>query len=285
MQDACPPGPTNLRNPRVLSRSAFRQHATFQPRVISGDAALGEAVAGAVGVVAEVIAGGEQVIIGSPFEPFNSALHTRLADAGVSSVLLDGSVSAKRRGVLAAHYKAGAYAVIVAGLKAMGKGHSFECAKHLFLPSKSWALDENEQFIHRVWRLNSREDVTIYTFTTQNTIDELMDADFGAKLDSAQLGLDGQLIEQEVEEVDLAKLLAKAVRDFDPSAPTIDERDMEREWEESLRHTLSAAEAAFRLRRRQRDRAADAPPLALLEPPGELARAWAARKRQLRDAA
>ena len=234
MQDACPPGPTNLRNPRVLSRSAFRQYATFQPRVISGDAALGEAVAGAVGVVAEVIAGGEQVIIGSPFEPFNSALHSRLAEAGVSTVLLDGSVSAKRRGVLAAHYKAGAYAVIVAGLKAMGKGHSFECAKHLFLPSKSWALDENEQFIHRVWRLNSREDVTIYTFSTQNTIDELMDADFGAKLDSAQLGLDGQLIEQEVEEVDLAKLLAKllakAVRNFDPSAPTIDERDMEREW-------------------------------------------------------
>ena len=60
---------------------------------------------------------------------------------------------------------------------------------------------------------------------------------------------------------------------------------MEREWEESLRHRLAAAEAAFHLRRRQRDRAADAPPLALLEPPGELARAWAARKRQLRDAA
>jgi hypothetical protein len=59
---------------------------------------------------------------------------------------------------------------------------------------------------------------------------------------------------------------------------------MEREWEESLRHTLSAAEAAFRLCRRQRDRTADAP-LTLLEPPGELARAWAARKRQLRDAA
>jgi len=200
-------------------------------------------------------------------------------------VLLDGSVSAKRRGVLAAHYKAGVYAVIVAGLKAMGKGHSFECAKHLFLPSKSWALDENEPFIHRVGRLNSREDVTIYTVTTRNTIAELMDADFGAKLASAQLGLDGQLIEQEVEEVDLAKLLAKAVRNFDPLAPTIDERDMEREWEGSLRDRLTAAEAAFRLRRRQRDRAADAPPLALLEPPGALARARPARKRQLRDAA
>ena len=224
---------------------------------------------------AEVIAQGERVIIGSPFEPFNSALHSRLAEAGVSSVLLDGSVSAKRRGVLAAHYKAGAYAVIVAGLKAMGKGHSFECAKHLFLPSKSWALDENEQFIHRVWRLNSREDVTIYTFTTQNTIDELMDADFGAKLDSAQLGLDGQLIEQVVEEVDLAKLLEKAVRNFDPLAPTIDERDMEREWEDSLKHRLTAAEAAFRLHHRHKAGAQ----FSVVEPPSPLTIALAARKR------
>ena len=42
---------------------------------------------------------GEQAIIGSPFEPFNRALHERLASAGVSSLLLDGSVSAKRRGM------------------------------------------------------------------------------------------------------------------------------------------------------------------------------------------
>ncbi len=233
--------------------------------------------------VAEVIAGGEQVIIGSPFEPFNSALHTRLADAGVSSVLLDGSVSAKRRGAMAARYKEGEYSVIVAGLKAMGKGHSFECAKHLFLPSKSWALDENEQFIHRVWRLNSREDVTIYTFTTRNTIDELMDADFGAKLDSAQLGLDGQLIEQVVEEVDLAKLLEKAVRNFDQTAPTIDEREMEREWEDSLKVRLTAAEAAFRLHHRHKAGAQ----LTLVEPPSPLTLALVARKRvrQQREAA
>ena len=70
----------------------------------------------------------------------------------------------------------------------MGKGHSFECAKYLFLPSLSFALDENEQFIHRVWRLNSREDVTIFPFVMTNTIDELMAADFSDKLDSAQLG-------------------------------------------------------------------------------------------------
>lgn len=48
---------------------------------------------------------------------------------------------------------------------------------------------------------------------------------------------------------------------------------MEREWEDSLKHRLTAAEAAFRLHRRQRGRAADTAPLTLLEPRGALARA------------
>ena len=266
----CPHAPTLAQT--VTSNSRFAP-STNLPKKSWTD--LNPKMAAICAKAAEVIAQGEQVIIGSPFEPFNSALHARLAEAGVSSVLLDGSVSAKRRGAMAARYKEGEYAVIVAGLKAMGKGHSFECAKHLFLPSKSWALDENEQFIHRVWRLNSREDVTIYTFTTRNTIDELMDADFGAKLDSAQLGLDGQLIEQVVEEVDLAKLLEKAVRNFDPTAPTIDERDMEREWEDSLKHRLAASEAAFRLHHRHKAGAQ----FSVVEPPSPLTLALAARKR------
>jgi hypothetical protein len=196
--------------------------------------------------LAKILEEGEQAIIGSPFADFNAALHKRLIEAGVSSILLDGSVSAKRRGVLAARFKRKEFSATVAGLKAMGKGHSFECAKYLFLPSLSFALDENEQFIHRVWRLNSREDVTIFPFVMTNTIDELMAADFSDKLDSAQLGLDGCLIEQQVEPINLTQLLEKAVKNFNPNASTIDEADMEREWKDSLRHTLGLAEARFR---------------------------------------
>ena len=120
--------------------------------------------------------------------------------------------------------------------------------------------------------------MTIYTFTTRNTIDELMDADFNAKLDSAQLGLDGCFIEQQVEEPVLAKLLEKAVRNFDPHAPTIDEADMEREWEDSLKHRLTAAESAFRLHHRRRA----GEQFTIVEPPSPLAQALAARKKARR---
>jgi len=96
-----------------------------------------------------------------------------------------------------------------------------------------------------------------------------MDAGFADKLDSAQLGIDGALDEQQVEEV-----LEKAVRNFNPDAATVDEADMEREWEECLRHRLAAAEAAYRLHHRRRHAAAGQ--FSVVEPPSPLARSQAA---------
>jgi hypothetical protein len=262
----------------VTSNTRFTAGAVQGPKKSWTD--MNPKMAAILAQLAEVITQGEQVIIGSPFAPFNAALHQRLVEAGVSSLLLDGGVSGKRRGQLAARYKQGEFSTIVAGLKAMGKGHSFECAKYLFLPSLSWALDENEQFIHRVWRLNSREDVTIFPFVMQNTIDELMAQDFGDKLDSAQLGLDGCLIEQQVEPMNVTQLLEKAVRNFDPHAATIDEADMEREWSESLRDRLQAAEASFRAHHLR----ARPPVPKTADEPSPLARALA-MQRKLRMAA
>jgi hypothetical protein len=62
---------------------------------------------------------------------------------------------------------------------------------------------------------------------------------------------------------------------FDPTARTIDERDMEREWEDSLKHRLTAAEAAFRLHHRHKAGAQ----FSVVEPPSPLTLALAARKR------
>ena len=56
---------------------------------------------------------------------------------------------------------------------------------------------------------------------------------------------------------------------------------MEREWEDSLKHRLSAAEAAFRRHHRHKAGAQ----FSVVEPPSPLTLALAARKRQLRDAA
>jgi len=83
-----------------------------------------------------------------------------------------------------------------------------------------------------------------------------------------------------VEEVSAAEVLEKAVRNFNPDAATVDEADMEREWEECLRHRLTAAEAAYRLHHRRR-RAAEGE-FTVVEPPSPLALALAARRKAAR---
>ena len=201
--------------------------------------------AAVLALIADLVARGEQVIVGSPFRCFSQHLTGRPRQAFVRCVMLDGTVSPERRGEMAADFKAGRYSVLVAGQNAMGEGNSFECAAHLILPSLSWAFDENAQFLDRIWRLNSPKPVTIYTMTTAGTIDEKMDALFGEKGDSSQLALDGRLVEEAIEEVDLAALLAGAVRDFKPFASTVDEQDIEAAWP-ALRHRLTLAERRFR---------------------------------------
>jgi hypothetical protein len=81
--------------------------------------------------------------------------------------------------------------------------------------------------------------------TTAGTIDEKMDALFGEKGDSSQLALDGRLVEEAIEEVDLAELLASAIRNFRPGASTVPEQGIEAAWP-SLRHRLRMAELHFR---------------------------------------
>ena len=203
-------------------------------------------IAACLTLITEFLNKGEQVIIGSPFREFSNTLHGLLIEAHVASVLLDGTTSAKRRGDLAAAFKQNQYSVMVAGLNAMGEGHSFECCSNLILPSLSWAFDENEQFTHRVWRINSPKPVTIYPIVMSGTIDERLVQLFNEKGDSAQLALDGRLFADHTEDIDLAGLLSAAMKNFDARAATLDESDMEKQWNSGLKHSLGWAEKRFR---------------------------------------
>jgi SNF2 family DNA or RNA helicase len=75
----------------------------------------------------------------------------------------------------------------------MGEGYNFDNCANLIIPSLSWAMDVNEQFIHRIWRLTSTRPVTIYTLVIANSIDERLNESFSEKSTSAQHAIDHQL--------------------------------------------------------------------------------------------
>ena len=225
----CPSAP-NLAEAKTAGDGPARSWTEWTPKL-----------AATLQIIRECLANGKQVIVGSPFREFSQCLQDKLSEAEVASVLLDGDTPPEERGLLANEFKKGKHAVLVAGLRAMGEGHSFENCAHLILPGLSYAYDENEQFIHRVWRLSSPGPVSIYPILTEGTIDQNLHEIFTEKADSSNLAIDGRLFTEPEQDVDLEWLLNEALRIFDPAIPAVEEELLMVQWDTTLARQLRHA--------------------------------------------
>jgi hypothetical protein len=221
-------------------------------------------------LIEEILARKEQVIVFSAFNDPLDNLSTWLTEAGVRHVKLDGRVSQKRRGVHAAKFKKGrtpnshlqspnspsqdceAIPVMLAGVECMAEGHSFHLANNVILVAYSWAYDKFIQALSRVHRMNSAKPVNVYVVICQGTIDRRLESLIQDKGDAAELVLDGRLIGERTEEVNLAELLKIAHKEFDAGSNTIDEALLQAQWLGGpsgigLRDKLRAAMAAWDL--------------------------------------
>jgi superfamily II DNA or RNA helicase len=194
--------------------------------------------------VSELLAIGEQVVIGSPFTHFTQTITSLLLEAGVKVIALDGTVSPADRGTAIEAFKAEKYSVIVCGLYSMSEGYSLDNCAHLIMPGKAFAYDTNSQFEARVWRITSRRPVTIYPIITETTIDERMAELYEEKSDTADLTLDGSFFEEEVEEFNAEKLYYDALQLIKTSYATIDEQTLEAAWPQ-LKTALKYGQCIF----------------------------------------
>jgi hypothetical protein len=192
-------------------------------------------------LIEELLSKGEQVVIMSPFQHFSESLHKRLVQASVSVCLLDGNTSPSKRGQLSKAFKRFKYSVMIGGIQSMGEGHSWDQCSNLIMPSLEWAFDKNRQAEDRVHRLTSKKPVTIYTMVTTNSVDQRLYSLYMEKSDSSHLALDGKLFADRTEEVSLGQLLNEAAASFDAGAATISELELEKEWENALKHKLRLA--------------------------------------------
>lgn len=192
-------------------------------------------------IIRECLANGKRVIVGSPFRDFSQTLQAKLTESEVASVLLDGDTSPEQRGLLADEFKQGKHAVLIAGLKAMGEGHSFENCAHLILPGLSYAYDENEQFIHRIWRLTSPGPVNIYPIVMEGSIDQNLHEIFTEKGDASNLAIDGRLFTEPTADIDMEWLIKEAMRIFKADVKTEDEEILMAQWEVTLARQLRHA--------------------------------------------
>ncbi len=177
-------------------------------------------------LVKQCRAAGEQVVIGSTFQHFATTLNQLLRKQGHRVVLLDGRVDAIKRAELSAAFKRGEFDVLIGGVSSMGEGHSWECCPNLILPSLEWSYDLNEQFINRVWRINSPKPVTIYLVLIRGTVDERLYHLFKEKDDASRLTLDGEFNDQPQDETDFEEFVA-SLSTGQPHLTGVDEAQIE----------------------------------------------------------
>lgn len=199
-------------------------------------------------LAADLLPSGEQLVIFSPFQDFSTSLAGCFRDAGVPHLVLDGNLTPAKRGTMIKRFKDKSVPILIAGIDSMGEGYSLDNARHLVLPSLSWAFDSNTQAVERVHRLTSKQPVTIYCMVTQGTIDERLTSIWQEKGDSSDLALDGRLTTQDRKEIDLGTLLRDAVKDFDPKAPSLDEEEVRQHWLSTLLPALTAAGKTYQLK-------------------------------------
>jgi SNF2 family DNA or RNA helicase len=199
-------------------------------------------------VVEQCLSRGEQVLIGSPSIPFTETLVNTLKAAGIRVARCDGTETPSSRGAIAHAFKQHNYSVMVAGLKAMAEGHDFAQCPNLILPALSWAMDEVEQFIHRIWRLSSPGPVRVYLISCLHTIDAKLRQVHGEKRDSAGLALDGDLAPDNVEPMSLAQLLNEThaiAANLPDGELSQDEAHIRTQLQPLLRHGLRTAQTRY----------------------------------------
>jgi hypothetical protein len=215
-----------------------RSHDTYIPKVAS-----------TLELVRQVMERGEQVLVFSAFQNGLDIFSARLREAGVPHLVLDGRLSQKRRGELAKLFKRGnpralaegliptshlssaisQYPVALCGAECMAELHSFHLCNNVILTAYSWAFDKFEQGINRAHRLNSPWPVNVWSVVCDGSIDRKLEAGIHEKKDAAELVLDGHLLGESPQEVNLHELLRLAQSEF-KSVKTIDEDELKQGW-------------------------------------------------------
>jgi superfamily II DNA or RNA helicase len=204
-----------------VGNGMYRSTADYIPKLAS-----------ALTVIEQRMRLGEQCVAFSAFHEPLDTLSRKLSAACVPHDVLDGRKNAKWRAERSAVFAQGlpkANPVLLAGLNCMSEGHNWPLASNVILLAYDWALDVMLQCIERVHRMTSKRDVNIWAIICSGTIERKLEANILEKADAAELVIDGKLMPEAFEELNLRDLLKIAESEF-RSATVYPEEDLEKEW-------------------------------------------------------
>ena len=133
--------------------------------------------------------------------------------------------------------------VVLCGIESTAEGHNWPNARYVVRFDLAQALDKNVQGPNRVHRLTSPEDVAVDDLVNRGTVDLRLRELAQKKGDTSDLVLDGRLMGEAREELNIQELLKHAVATFDAGG-TVPEASLVTRWP-ALREELRAAQRAW----------------------------------------
>ncbi|MBA2726505.1 MAG: hypothetical protein H0U53_10985 [Actinobacteria bacterium] len=183
---------------------------------------------------------GRKVLLGSVLKDSGAWYAERLNEKGVKALhILDdngNTADAKKRAKIVYKFQTDDAQVLCAGVKAIRLGHNLDKADAVIINGLDFDYETLDQFVARIHRLTSQNPVDVFvilpTLEGQKTITTRIWETLGMKGASAELALDGRLIEkseQRISEGDMIRDLMK--RGFTVTDEAVDEVSVQESWE------------------------------------------------------
>ncbi|ROW12480.1 hypothetical protein VMCG_00845 [Cytospora schulzeri] len=114
-------------------------------------------------------------VVFSQFTSFMSLIEPALSKANMRFLRLDGSISQKARAAVLNDFRdAKGFCVLLISLKAGGVGLNLTSAKRVYMMDPWWSYAVEAQAIDRVHRMGQEDEVKVYRFIVNNSVEERM---------------------------------------------------------------------------------------------------------------
>ena len=180
-------------------------------------------------IVKGIVSAGQQVVVVCARVGQSDTIQNYLLDVGVKVARIDSTLDADQHSGQSNLFKRGGAQVMLMGIKC-AVGHSYHECPNMVIGSLEYSYGSKHQAEGRVWRVNSKQPVTIYCVLHKSSIEETMFDVCATKQDAATICLLGKRVPKDFKPLDMSEVLSNSIAAFDGNEVGVSEATCKVRW-------------------------------------------------------